>query len=62
MGRNGVDTLLVASQVALLIVLPIIVFPLLVLSGSRDVMRVWVLRAVYARNGVDGNGNVSARK
>lgn len=39
-GKNGVDTLLVASQVALSIVLPFIVFPLLWLTCSKDVMRV----------------------
>ena len=39
-GRNGVDTLLVASQVALSIVLPFIVFPLLWVTGSKEVMSV----------------------
>ena len=39
-GRGGVDTLLVASQVALSIVLPFIVFPLLYLTGSREIMSV----------------------
>ncbi|KAI0763666.1 natural resistance-associated macrophage protein [Irpex lacteus] len=39
-GRNGVDALLVASQVALSIVLPFIVFPLLYLTGSKEVMAV----------------------
>ncbi|KAI0082326.1 smf Mn2+ and Fe2+ transporter-like protein [Panus rudis PR-1116 ss-1] len=37
-GRSGVDTLLVASQVALSIVLPFIVFPLLYLTSSRSIM------------------------
>ncbi|KAH8094741.1 Nramp-domain-containing protein [Cristinia sonorae] len=39
-GREGVDTLLVASQVALSIVLPFIVFPLLWVTSSKDVMSV----------------------
>ncbi|KIP03915.1 hypothetical protein PHLGIDRAFT_110303 [Phlebiopsis gigantea 11061_1 CR5-6] len=39
-GRGGVDTLLVASQVALSIVLPFIVFPLLYLTSSREIMSV----------------------
>lgn len=39
-GRNGVDTLLVASQVALSIVLPFIVFPLLYLTSSKSIMAV----------------------
>lgn len=39
-GRNGIDTLLVASQVALSIVLPFIIFPLLILTSSREVMSV----------------------
>jgi metal iron transporter len=40
LGRGGVDALLVASQVALSIVLPFVVFPLLYLTGSRDIMTV----------------------
>jgi metal iron transporter len=39
-GRNGVNTMLVASQVALAIVLPFIVFPLLYLTSSREIMSV----------------------
>lgn len=39
-GRGGVDTLLVASQVALSIVLPFIVFPLLYLTCSKSIMTV----------------------
>lgn len=39
-GRNGVDTLLVASQVALSIVLPFIIFPLLYLTSSKSIMSV----------------------
>ena len=43
-GRNGIDTLLVASQVALSIVLPFIIFPLLILTSSHQVMSVQKLR------------------
>ncbi|TCD71138.1 hypothetical protein EIP91_012086 [Steccherinum ochraceum] len=39
-GRSGVDNLLVISQVVLSIVLPFIVFPLLWITCSKDVMRV----------------------
>ncbi|KAK0489581.1 putative transporter of the NRAMP family [Armillaria luteobubalina] len=39
-GRSGIDTLLVASQVVLSIVLPFIVFPLLWLTSNRRVMSV----------------------
>ncbi|KAI0033957.1 natural resistance-associated macrophage protein-domain-containing protein [Vararia minispora EC-137] len=39
-GRNGVDTMLVASQVALSIVLPFVIGPLILLTSSKVVMRV----------------------
>ncbi|QRV86343.1 divalent metal cation transporter MntH [Ceratobasidium sp. AG-Ba] len=39
-GRQGIDTLLVASQVALSIVLPFVIFPLVYLASSEVVMRV----------------------
>lgn len=39
-GRNGIDTMLVASQVALSIVLPFIVFPLLYFTSSKVIMSV----------------------
>ncbi|KAK0217351.1 natural resistance-associated macrophage protein [Armillaria nabsnona] len=39
-GRSGIDTLLVASQVVLSIVLPFIVFPLLWLTSNRRIMSV----------------------
>ncbi len=39
-GRSGIDTLLVASQVVLSIVLPFVVFPLLWLTSNRRVMSV----------------------
>lgn len=39
-GRQGIDSLLVASQVALSIVLPFVIFPLVYLASSDAVMRV----------------------
>jgi len=39
-GRNGIDTLLVASQVILSIILPFIIFPLVYLTSSSRIMRV----------------------
>lgn len=39
-GRQGIDALLVVSQVVLSIVLPFIVFPLLWLTSSKSVMSV----------------------
>lgn len=39
-GRNGIDALLVASQVALSIVLPFVAFPLIYLTSSKSMMRV----------------------
>ncbi len=40
MGRSGIDTLLVASQVALSIVLPFVAAPLIWLTSSKSVMSV----------------------
>jgi metal iron transporter len=39
-GRNGVNQLLVASQVVLSIVLPFMIFPLVWLTSSKDIMSV----------------------
>ncbi|KAI0050665.1 natural resistance-associated macrophage protein [Auriscalpium vulgare] len=39
-GRKGIDTLLVASQVILSIVLPVVIIPLVWLTSSKDVMAV----------------------
>ncbi|KAF8971491.1 natural resistance-associated macrophage protein-domain-containing protein [Flammula alnicola] len=39
-GRQGINTLLVASQVVLSIVLPFVAFPLIYLTSREDVMRV----------------------
>jgi metal iron transporter len=43
LGRPGIDTLLVASQVVLAIVLPFITFPLIWLTSSKKVMSVRML-------------------
>jgi metal iron transporter len=40
LGRPGIDTLLVASQVALAIILPFITFPLIWLTSSKKIMSV----------------------
>ncbi|KAH9932100.1 Nramp-domain-containing protein [Epithele typhae] len=40
LGRSGIDTLLVASQVVLSIVLPFVVFPLMWLTSSKTVMAI----------------------
>ena len=40
LGRNGIDTLLVASQVVLSVVLPFVVFPLLWLTSHKSIMSV----------------------
>ena len=42
MGRSGINTMLIASQVVLSIVLPFIIFPLIWLTSSRTVMLVRV--------------------
>ena len=39
-GREGLNTLLVASQVVLSIVLPFVAFPLIYLTSSKSIMRV----------------------
>ena len=39
-GPKGINTMLVASQVVLSVVLPFVVFPLVWLTSSRTVMRV----------------------
>lgn len=40
LGRSGIDVLLVASQVALAVILPFITFPLIWLTSSKKVMSV----------------------
>ena len=39
-GRSGINTMLIASEVVLSIVLPFIIFPLIWLTSSRTVMLV----------------------
>ncbi|CAA7264929.1 unnamed protein product [Cyclocybe aegerita] len=56
-GRAGVDTLLVASQVVLSIVLPFITFPLLWCTASKEIMKVRKLRRADA---VEDEGTVTA--
>lgn len=52
-GRSGIDTLLVASQVVLSIVLPFITFPLLYCTSSKAVMRVAIPKATPTSVTVD---------
>lgn len=40
LGRPGIDALLVASQVALAVVLPFVTFPLIWLTSSKEIMSV----------------------
>jgi metal iron transporter len=39
-GKQGIDVLLVASQVALSIVLPFVIFPLVYLTSQESIMQV----------------------
>lgn len=41
-GRKGIDTMLVASQVVLSLVLPFIIFPLILITSTKSMMRVRV--------------------
>ncbi|KIJ68683.1 hypothetical protein HYDPIDRAFT_81919 [Hydnomerulius pinastri MD-312] len=45
-GRSGINTLLIASQVALSVVLPFVAFPLIYLTSSKTVMSVKVPKQV----------------
>lgn len=49
-GRPGLNTLLVASQVVLSIVLPFVAFPLIYLTSSKAIMSVNVPRAALEAN------------
>ncbi|TFK62892.1 natural resistance-associated macrophage protein [Pluteus cervinus] len=49
-GKDGINTLLVASQVILSITLPFITFPLLYLTASKEVMRVRVEKPASSNN------------
>lgn len=43
LGRSGLDTLLIASQVVLSLILPFVVFPLVWITSRRSgIMRVWI--------------------
>ncbi|KAF8167251.1 natural resistance-associated macrophage protein-domain-containing protein [Crassisporium funariophilum] len=55
-GRQGIDTLLVASQVVLSIVLPFITFPLLYCTASKAIMSVRKSKTIP----VDGSGTLTA--
>jgi metal iron transporter len=48
MGRSGIDTLLVASQVVLSITLPFVIFPLIYLTSSKAIMSACKPRSVDA--------------
>lgn len=39
-GRSGIDTMLVASQVALSIVLPFVIFPLVWIASDKNIMMI----------------------
>ena len=53
-GRPGINTMLVASQVVLSLVLPFIIFPLVWLTSSRTVMRVRTPAPARASQKEDG--------
>ena len=55
-GRAGISAMLVASQVVLSFVLPFIVFPLVWLTSSRTVMRVYSPTPTRTTQVVDGAG------
>jgi metal iron transporter len=52
-GRSGIDTLLVASQVVLSIVLPFVTFPLLYCTANKVIMSVRKSRRIDAISGGD---------
>jgi len=53
-GRNGISSLLVASQVVLSVVLPFVAFPLIYLTSSEVVMRVRVTPPDVTQPGTPG--------
>jgi metal iron transporter len=55
-GRAGISAMLVASQVVLSLVLPFIVFPLVWLTSSRTVMRVYSPAPTRPARTADGAG------
>ncbi|VDC05782.1 unnamed protein product [Peniophora sp. CBMAI 1063] len=60
-GRNGIDTMLVASQVALSLVLPFIIFPLILITSTKSMMRVRVPASPRGRSGIVSTGQESNR-
>jgi len=50
-GRSGIDTLLVASQVVLSVVLPFVTFPLLYCTANKAIMSVRKSRRADAASG-----------
>jgi metal iron transporter len=52
-GRSGIDTLLVASQVVLSMALPFITFPLIYCTSSKAIMSVRKPRSVDTVSGAD---------
>jgi metal iron transporter len=55
-GRAGINAMLIASQVVLSFVLPFIVFPLIWLTSSRTVMRVYSPAPTRPAQTADGAG------
>jgi len=55
-GRAGISAMLVGSQVVLSLVLPFIVFPLVWLTSSRTVMRVYPPAPTRPARTADGAG------
>lgn len=58
-GKDGLDTMLVASQVALSMALPFVTFPLLVITGSKLWMRVWEGKERIEEGGRVGNSDIA---
>jgi metal iron transporter len=56
-GQTGINAMLVASQVVLSLVLPFIVFPLVWLTSSRTVMRVYSAAPTRPAQTADGAGD-----
>src|SRR4051812_30097356 len=59
-GRKGIDTMMVASQVALSIVLPFVIFPLVIIASSPAVMNVTNPPGVPARDDKPDDGDSPA--
>ena len=65
-GRSGVDTLLVASQVVLSIVLPFILFPLLLCTSSKAIMSVKKIQSrtagAQSSTGISTTPNIESKE